>query len=116
MLLVSKLRPYGLAAIFCGLALATARAFDAPSAFFLLAVIASSVYGGNGPALFSVVVCAVAYRLFSPPPSIVQFAAFVGATLLVAWLIESKRRAEDLASKSPPTWRRANLTRRTRRH
>jgi PAS domain S-box-containing protein len=103
------LRRYGLAAIFCGTALAVALPSGAPSSCFFLAVMASSLLGGKGPGLLSVGLSALAFDYFFLPPqfhllafahpaSYLRFAAFVGATLLVTGIIEIKRRVEESRS------------------
>jgi PAS domain S-box-containing protein len=94
---------YGLAAISCGLALAMGLKFGAPTPCFFLAVMVSSLYGGKGPSILSVVFSAAAYDYFFLLPRFslaigpvfwIRFAVFLGAILLVAGLIEAKRRAE----------------------
>src|ERR1017187_8070519 len=95
---------YGLAVISCGFALALAIPLDAPSSCFCLAVMVSTLYGGKGPGLLSLALSALAFDYFfllpkysftmKPLPSL-QFAAFLGAGLLVSVLIEAKRRAEE---------------------
>ena len=101
---VATLRRYGFAALFCAVALAVALPLDAPSSCFFLAVMASSLLGGKGPGFLSVGLCALAFdyfflprrfQLFIEPASYLRFAAFLGATLLVAGIIEIKRRAEE---------------------
>ena len=51
---ISLLRRYGLAAIACGIALIVARPLHAESSSFVLAIIASSLFGGRGPGLLAV--------------------------------------------------------------
>src|SRR5271167_315927 len=99
----SHLRRYGLAVISCGLALGIARPLDAPSSCFFLAVMVSSLYGGRGPGLLSIVLSAAAFvgffvpALFHPfdPSSSLRLAVFLGATILISVLIQVKRRAEE---------------------
>ena len=95
---------YGLAVTSCGLALAVAVPLDAPSSCFFLAVIVSSLYGGKGPGILSVALSALAFDYFFLPPqyhfviqpwSYLRFAAFLGSVLLIAVLIEAKRRVEE---------------------
>src|SRR5258708_34655856 len=104
MKVLSKLQRYGLAAISCGIALAVAWPIDAPASCFLLAVAASSLFGGLGPGLLSIGISAVAFTyLFlhrTIPPAVepavfFRFEVFQLATLLIWALIEIKRRAED---------------------
>jgi PAS domain S-box-containing protein len=101
---VSKLRRYGLATISCALALAVAWPLGAPASCFFLAVAVSALYGGKGPSLLAIGLSALAFysfflpprfRLYHDPSSYLRFAAFLGATLSIAWLIEAKRRIED---------------------
>jgi PAS domain S-box-containing protein len=101
---VSKLRRYGLAAISCAVAVVVARPLDAPSSCFFLAVMVSSLYGGQGPGLLSVGLSSLAFdyfflpprfHLFTEPSSLLRFAVFVGAALLVNRLVEIKRREEE---------------------
>ena len=93
-----------LAVISCGLALAAARPVDSPASCFFIAVIVSSLYGGRGPAIVSVVLSALAFDYFFLAPqysiatersSYLRFAAFLVAVLIVFVLIEAKRRAEE---------------------
>jgi PAS domain S-box-containing protein len=95
---------YGIAVISCGAALAAAILMDAPSSCFFLAVMVSSLYGGKGPGVLSVLLSSLAFDYFFLQPkysftmgplSSLQFAAFLGAALVVFVLIEAKRRAEE---------------------
>ena len=104
MKVLTELRGYGLATISCALALAAARPLDAPSSCFFLAVFVSSLYGGKGPGLLSVGLSALAFQYFFLPQvfqpfvatsSLLRFAVFLGATLLIAGLVERKRRVEE---------------------
>src|ERR1022692_4190 len=104
MRVLSKAWRYGLAVISCGFALALAIPLDSPSSFFFLAVMVSSLYGGKGPGVLSVVLSSLAFDYFFLPPrysfamqpfSSLQFTAFLGAVPVVSVLIEAKRRAEE---------------------
>jgi C4-dicarboxylate-specific signal transduction histidine kinase len=104
MRVLSAIRGYGLATICCGVALAVAWPIDAPSSCFLLAVTVSSLFGGLGPGLFSVALSAIAFDYFflwrTFPPAhesatLLRFAVFIGAALLIAGLMEIKRRGEE---------------------
>src|ERR1022692_1594423 len=104
MRVLSKAWRYGLAVISCGFALALAIPLDAPSSCFFLAVMVSTLYGGKGPGLLSLALSALGFDYFFllpkysftlKPLSSLQFAAFLGAGLLVSVLIEAKRRAEE---------------------
>jgi C4-dicarboxylate-specific signal transduction histidine kinase len=99
----SKVQRYGLGAISSGIALAVAWPIDAPVSCFLLAVMVSSLFGGLGPGLLSVALSSLSFAYFflqrTPPPALepaiyLRFAVFLGATLLVAGLMEVKRRVE----------------------
>src|ERR1700758_1741030 len=104
MKVLSKLRRYGLATISCGIALAVAWPIDAPASCFLLAVTVSSLFGGLGPGLLSVGLSALAFGYFflerTVPPAVepavfLRFAVFLVASLLIAGLMELKRRVEQ---------------------
>ncbi len=114
---LSKLQRYGLAAISCGVALAVAWPIDAPASCFLLAVAVSCLFGGLGPGLFSIGLSAVAFNyLFlrrTAPPAVepalfFRFAVFLLATLLIAALIEVKRRVEESRNRAEEALRQAN--------
>jgi PAS domain S-box-containing protein len=103
-----QIRRYGLALICCGLALAVAWRFDAPTSCFFLAVMVSSLYGGKGPGLFAVALSSLAFDYFFLPPrfqfdldlaSFLRFGPFLVASLLVVGVIEVKRRAEEARRK-----------------
>ena len=113
---LSKLQRYGLAVISCGIALAVAWPIDAPASCFLLAVAVSSLFGGLGPGLFSIGLSAVAFGLLflrrTLPPAVepailLRFAVFLLATLLIAALIEIKRRVEDSRNRAQDALRQA---------
>jgi C4-dicarboxylate-specific signal transduction histidine kinase len=99
----SKLRNYGLAIVCCGVALEVARPIDAPSSCFLLAVTVSNLFGGLGPGLFSIALSALAFDRFflwrdvpqSTEATILRFTVFLAAALLIAVLMEIKRRVEE---------------------
>jgi C4-dicarboxylate-specific signal transduction histidine kinase len=113
---LSQLQRYGLAAISCGVALAVAWPIDAPASCFLLAVAVSSLFGGLGPGLLSIGLSALAFgylflrRTFPPavePAVFFRFAVFLLATLLIAALIEIKRRVEDSRNRAEEALRQA---------
>jgi PAS domain S-box-containing protein len=96
---------YGLAVVSCGFALALAIPLDSPSSCFFLAVMVSSLYGGNGPGVLSVVLSSLAFDYFFLPPkysfalqpfSSLQFATFLGSVLLIMVVIEAKRRSDEV--------------------
>ncbi len=104
----SQIRRYGLAAISCGIALAFAWPFDAPSSCFFLAVMVSSLYGGRGPGLLAVALSSLAFDYFFLPPvfhfsldasSYLRFGPFLIASLLAAGLIDRTRQADEARRK-----------------
>jgi C4-dicarboxylate-specific signal transduction histidine kinase len=116
MKVLSNLQRYGLAIISCGVALILAWPIDAPSSCFLLAVTASSLFGGLGPGLLSVVLSALAFEHFflwrTFPPAhetatFLRFAVFVIATLLITALMEVKRRVEESRTRAQEALRLA---------
>jgi signal transduction histidine kinase len=101
---VSVLRGYGVAVITCGIALIIARPLNAESSCFVLAVIASSLFGGRGPGLLAVLLSAIAFDVFflpsplslsSAPSSFLRFGVFLVVALAASQLIETKRRSEE---------------------
>src|SRR5450631_2113133 len=101
---LSEMRGYGLAISACALALAIALPIDAPSSCFFLAITVSGLYGGRWPGILSVVLSAFEFDYFFLPPrhhlaieptSFPRYGAFLGAAILIAVLIELKRRAEE---------------------
>jgi C4-dicarboxylate-specific signal transduction histidine kinase len=116
MKVLSTIRGYGLATICCGVALAVAWPIDAPSSCFLLAVTVSSLFGGMGPGLFSVALSAIAFdyfflwRTFPPahePATLLRFGVFIAAALLIAGLMEIKRRGEESRNRAEGALRQA---------
>ena len=104
MMVLSKAWRYGLAIMSCGLALALAIPLDSPSSCFFLAVMVSSLYGGKGPGVLSVLLSSLAFDYFFLPPkyhlwiepsSYPRFAAFLVPVLLITVVIEAKRRVEE---------------------
>jgi PAS domain S-box-containing protein len=105
---LSQIRRYGLAVISCGIALAVAWPLDAPTSCFFLAVMVSGLYGGRGPGLLAVALSSVAFDYFFLPPvfhfgleraSVLRFGPFVVVSLLIAWLIDRKRQADEARRK-----------------
>jgi len=116
MKVLSNLQRYGLATISCGVALVLAWPIDAPSSCFLLAVTASSLFGGLGPGLLSVALTALAFEHFflwrTFPPAhetatFLRFAVFIIATLLITALMELKRRVEESRTRAQEALRLA---------
>jgi PAS domain S-box-containing protein len=104
MMVLSKAWRYGIAVISCGLALALALPLDSPSSCFFLAVMLSSLYGGKGPGVLSVLLSSLAfdyfflqpkYHLWFNPSSYPRFVAFLVPVLLITVVVEAKRRVED---------------------
>jgi len=117
MRVLSKVWRYGLAVVSCGLALALAIPLDSPSSCFFLAVMVSSLYGGKGPGVLSVLLSSLAFDYFFLPPkysftmqpfSSLQFTAFLGAVLVVSVLIEAKRRAEEASRQIDAKYRQVS--------
>jgi PAS domain S-box-containing protein len=103
MMVLSTAWRYGLAVILCGLALAVALPLDSPSSCFFLVVMLSSLYGGKGPGVLSVLLSSLAFDYFFLPPnhqlwiepsSYPRFVAFLVPALLITVVIEAKRRVE----------------------
>src|ERR1035438_10108568 len=118
MRVLSKAWPYGLAVISCGLAVAVAIPLDSPSSCFFLAVMVSTLYGGKGPGVVSVVLSSLAFDYFFLPPkyhlwiqpsSYPRFAAFLLSVLVVAVLIEAKRRAEQARREIDAKYRQTSV-------
>ena len=116
MRVLSAIRGYGLATICCGVALAVAWPIDAPSSCFLLAVTVSSLFGGLGPGLFSVALSAIAFDYFflwrTFPPAhesatLLRFAVFMAAAMLIAGLMEIKRRGDESRNRAEGALRQA---------
>src|ERR1035441_5608210 len=91
MRVLSKAWRYGLAVISCGFALALAIPLDSPSSCFFLAVMVSSLYGGKGPGVLSVLLSSLAFDYFfllpkysfaMQPFSSLQFLVFLGAIIV----------------------------------
>jgi PAS domain S-box-containing protein len=117
MTVLSKAWRYGLAVISCGLALALAIPLDSPSSCFFLAVMVSSLYGGKGPGVLSVLLSSLAFDYFFLPPkydlwiqpsSYPRFAAFLAPALLITVVIEAKRRVEEARREIDAKYRRVS--------
>jgi C4-dicarboxylate-specific signal transduction histidine kinase len=116
MKVLSKLRPYALATVSCGIALAVAWPIDAPASCFLLAVTVSSLFGGLGPGVLAVGLSALAFGYFflgrTVPPAVepavfLRFAVFLVASLVITGLMEIKRRVEEARNRSEDALRKA---------
>jgi signal transduction histidine kinase len=114
---LSRLRHYGVAVIACGIAVIVARPLKAESSCFLLAIIVSSLFGGRGPGLLAVGLCAIAFdflflpaplSLSSPPSSYLRLGVFLTAALTANHLIETKRRIEEALSRTQARLSRAS--------
>jgi signal transduction histidine kinase len=97
----NSLQPYILAAALSLLALPLARALDAPSSTSILVVMASTLFGGRGPALVSILLnsCGFLYlRSILPTPHphalLLRFAVLLGAMVLTMELIERSKKSE----------------------
>jgi PAS domain S-box-containing protein len=95
-----KWKHYLLAVTLCLAALPIARALGAPSSCFLIAVMAVSLYGGRGPALFATAFNAFAFEVFFLSPalnlraSMPRLAVLIGAMLLTVEIVEARKRSE----------------------
>jgi C4-dicarboxylate-specific signal transduction histidine kinase len=116
MKVLSKLRPYALATVSCGIALAVAWPIDAPASCFLLAVTVSSLFGGLGPGVLAVGLSALAFGYFflgrtvAPavePAVFLRFAVFLVASFVITGLMEIKRRVEVARNRSEDALREA---------
>ena len=110
------MREYGLATIYCGVALVVARPIDAPSSCFLLAVTVSSLFGGLGPGLLSVALSALAFNHYflrrefpqaTAPATDMRFGVFLAAALVITGLMEIKRRGEESRDRAEGALRQA---------
>ena len=113
---LSRFQRYGLAILCCAVALAVAWPIDAPASSFLLAVTVSSLVGGLGPGLLCAALCAIAFdvlflkRVFQPaflPTDSLRIVVFLATALLVAGLLEMKRRAEEAGKRAEEDLRAA---------
>ena len=101
---VSKVWRYGLALTSCAVALAVARPREAPSSWFVIAVVLSGLFGGKGPGILASGLSILTFDYFFLPPehhfgvtpaAYPGFAAFLIMIVMVEILIEAKRRAEE---------------------
>src|SRR5258707_15610959 len=109
MKVLSQLRPYALATVSCGIALAVAWPIDAPASCFLLAVTVSSLFGGLGPGILAVGLSGLAFEYFflhrTVPPGVepavfLRFAVFLIASFVITGLMEMKRRVEGARNRT----------------
>jgi PAS domain S-box-containing protein len=112
--IVSKAWRFGLAVISCAVALAVALPTDAASSCFIIAVMVSSLYGGKGPGILAAALSVLSFDYFFLPPqhhlalapaSYPRFGVFLAAIVLVAGLIEAKRRSEQARRRSDAQYR-----------
>src|SRR5579862_4434301 len=99
----SRFKGYALALLLCAIAVVIALRFDIPSSAFLLAAMASCLFGGRKPGLLAVVLLAFSFYVFFLRPTfhlnnasglLVRFLMFVGAMILATELISAKRRSD----------------------
>jgi signal transduction histidine kinase len=99
----SRLKYYGLAVIACAVAVALGGPVEAQSSCLLLAIMASSLFGGAGPGLLAVGLSTIAFNflvlpsplsLSSPSSHYLRFGVFVVAALATSQLVEARRRIE----------------------
>lgn len=86
-----RFRCYGITVVAIGAAFALARPFGATSIWLILAVLASSLYGGVGPGIAAVTLSAAALVSFVAEPHLPTF--LVAAAAVVAF-VEARRRAD----------------------
>jgi signal transduction histidine kinase len=100
----SRLKYYGLAVIACAVALALGGPVEAQSSCLLLAIMASSLFGGTGPGLLAVGLSTIAFNflvlpsplsLSSPSSHYLRFGVFVVAALATSQLVEARKRIEE---------------------
>jgi C4-dicarboxylate-specific signal transduction histidine kinase len=113
---LSTFQRYGLAILCCGVAVAVAWPIDAPASSFLLAVTVSSLIGGLGPGLLCAALSALAFdvlflnRVIQPaflPNDSLRIVVFLATGLLIAGLVEMKRRAENAGKRAEEDLRAA---------
>jgi PAS domain S-box-containing protein len=85
---VQRFKRYGLTVVAIGAALAFARVFGEPSIWLVLAVLASTLYGGVGPGIAAVALSAGALISFFAEP---HLPTFLGAALSVVAILEARR-------------------------
>jgi signal transduction histidine kinase len=99
----SRLKYYGLAVIACAVAVALGGPVEAQSSCLLLAIMASSLFGGTGPGLLAVGLSTIAFNflvlpsplsLSSPSSHYLRFGVFVVAALATSQLVEARKRIE----------------------
>ena len=112
--IVSQAWRYGLAVCSCAVALAVALPADAASSCFIIAVLVSCLYGGKGPGVLAAALSVLSFDYFFLPPlhhlavapaSYPRFGAFLMAIILIAGLMEARRRAEESRSRSDAQYR-----------
>jgi len=91
MMEASRFRAYGLATISSCAALAFSRAFGESSVWFVLAVLANTLYGGVGPGILAIALSAGALISFVGQP---HLPTFLGAAVSVVAFVEAKQRAD----------------------
>ncbi len=87
-----RFRRYGLTVVAVGAALGFARAFGEPPIWFVLAVLASVLFGGGGPGLAAVVLSGAVLISFVGEP---HLPVFLGVALSGVAFVEARRRADN---------------------
>jgi len=99
----SEVRAYTLAVFFWLVAGVLGWVLDAPSSCFMLALIATSLFGGRGPAFLTIFLSSCAFEfVFLPPafhllhsrPSLVRMGFFVAVMLVSEAILHAKRRSD----------------------
>jgi hypothetical protein len=100
---LSTVQRYGLALAICCVAAVVAWLSGAPSSCFLAAITVICLYGGRGPGLLSIGLCALAFAVFllSPdwyvpvePNPYLRFAAFLAAALVIGLLVQDYQKTD----------------------
>jgi PAS domain S-box-containing protein len=119
----SRLQGYVIASISCGLALAISALLPEifisnPFMLFFLAIVISVIYGGMEAGMAAIVFTSLTVNYFLIPPfyvfkfdsiELVRLAVFASVTLLISWVIETRKRAE-VAVLEHREWLRVTLT------
>jgi PAS domain S-box-containing protein len=87
---VQRFKRYGLVVVAVGAAVGLVRVFGEASLWFVIAVLASSLFGGTGPGIAAIALSASVLMYFLAEP---QTAVFLAAAVTVVALVEARCRA-----------------------
>lgn len=99
----TKFRGYGLAILLCCIAVPIALRYNNPSSSFMLAAMATCLFGGRKPGLFAVALLSFLFDLLFLSPNFhlsltssspVRLCFFVGAMILATEMINAKRSSD----------------------